>query len=50
MGDPRYGGPSLWRSFAIAMAALRYGGPSLWWTLAMAALRYGGPVPTGDDG
>jgi len=27
MGDLRYGGPSLWRPFA--MAALRYGGPSL---------------------
>ena len=53
----RYGGPSLWRPFAmaapriLAMAALRYGGPSdsryggpsLWRPLAMADLRYGGP-------
>jgi len=41
MVDPRYGGPSLWRPFA--MGDLRYGRPSLWGTFAMAALRYGGP-------
>ncbi len=32
--EPRYGGPSLWRT--LAMADLRYGGPSLWRPFAMA--------------
>jgi hypothetical protein len=40
--EPRYGGPSLWRT--LAMADLRFGGPpSLWRPFAMADLRYGGP-------